>query len=309
MVALVSLGFFTLLACIITYFGYRMYARPGRIYEHLGDAALPALDKAGGDTVGLPVRVLQTIGQAVPGTPEDASIVRRDLIAAGYRSDSAVTIFFGIRVLACAALILVGIALRTYVISNFVLGIVVIVACGFAGWFGPSFVLESLAASRQDRLRKALPDALDLMVVCVEAGLGLDQAMQQVAKELALTHRELCEEFALVNLEIRAGKRRMEALRTLAERTGEAEIRKLVALLVQTDRFGTSIAESLRTHSEFMRTRRRQEAEERAGKVGVKLVFPIFFCILPSMLVVTAGPGILQVVKYLFPLMKGFHAP
>jgi tight adherence protein C len=110
----------------------------------------------------------------------------------------------------------------------------------------------------------------------------------------------------LVNLEMRAGKRRAEALHNLAERTGEDELSKLVSILIQADRFGTSIAESLRTHADFMRIRRRQQAEERAGKVGVKLVFPIFFCILPAMLIVTAGPGILQIVKYLFPMMKQF---
>jgi len=109
-----------------------------------------------------------------------------------------------------------------------------------------------------------------------------------------------------VNLEMRAGKRRSEALRNLAERTGESELQKLVAILVQTDRFGTSMGDSLRSHSEFLRVRRRQEAEERAGKVGVKLVFPIFFFILPAMLVVAAGPGLLQVFKYLFPMMKSF---
>jgi tight adherence protein C len=107
-----------------------------------------------------------------------------------------------------------------------------------------------------------------------------------------------------VTLEMRAGKRRSEALRNFAERTGESEFRKLVAILIQNDRFGTSMGESLRTHSDFMRTKRKQEAEERAGKVGVKLVFPIFFFILPSMLVVAAGPGILQIFKYLFPMMK-----
>ena len=150
-----------------------------------------------------------------------------------------------------------------------------------------------------------LPDALDLMVVSVEAGLGLDQSIQHVGRELFGTHPDISEEFQLVNLEIRAGKRRVEALRNLADRTGETELRKLVAMLIQTDRFGTSVADSLRTHSDFMRTRRRQEAEERAAKVGVKLVFPIFFLILPSMLVVAAGPGILQVFKYLFPMMRG----
>jgi tight adherence protein C len=114
----------------------------------------------------------------------------------------------------------------------------------------------------------------------------------------------LSDELTLVTLEMRAGKRRADALRNLSERTGEAELRKLVAILVQNDRFGTSMGESLRTHSDFMRTRRKQDAEERAGKVGVKLVFPIFFFILPSMLIVAAGPGILQIFKYLFPMMK-----
>jgi tight adherence protein C len=125
-----------------------------------------------------------------------------------------------------------------------------------------------------------------------------------VSRELEMSHPELSEEMALVIFEMRAGKRRAEALRNLAERTGEGEIRKLVAILVQNDRFGTSMGESLRTHSDFLRTKRRQEAEERAGKVGVKLVFPIFFFILPSMLIVAAGPGILQIFKYLFPMMK-----
>jgi tight adherence protein C len=114
----------------------------------------------------------------------------------------------------------------------------------------------------------------------------------------------LSEEISLVNLEMRAGKRRADALRNFAERTGEPEIRKLMAILIQNDRFGTSMGESLRNHSDFMRTRRRQEAEERAGKVGVKLVFPIFFCILPSIIIVAAGPALLQIFKYLFPMMK-----
>jgi tight adherence protein C len=164
--------------------------------------------------------------------------------------------------------------------------------------------LERRINKRRERLRLSLPDGLDLMVVSVEAGLGLDQAVQNVSRELTLAHPELSEELGLVTLEMRAGKRRAEALQNLAQRTGEPELRKLTSLLIQSDRFGTSMAEALRTHSEFMRTRRRQDAEERAAKVGVKLVFPIFFFILPSMLVVAAGPGLLQVFKYLFPMMK-----
>ena len=143
------------------------------------------------------------------------------------------------------------------------------------------------------------------MVVSVEAGLGLDQAVQNVGRELALAHPELSEELGLVTLEMRAGKRRAEALRNLAQRTGEPELRKLTALLIQSDRFGTSMAEALRTHSEFMRVRRRQDAEERAAKVGVKLVFPIFFFILPSMLVVAAGPGIVAGFQILVPHDEG----
>jgi tight adherence protein C len=168
----------------------------------------------------------------------------------------------------------------------------------------PKFFLEKRVAKRQEIVRLSLPDALDLLVVSVEAGLGLDQAIQHVARELAVSHPELSEDMALVTLEMRAGKRRSDALRNFAERNGEAEIQKLVAILIQNDRFGTSMGESLRQHSDFLRTRRRQEAEERAGKVGVKLVFPIFFFILPSMLIVAAGPGILQIFKYLFPMMK-----
>jgi tight adherence protein C len=168
-------------------------------------------------------------------------------------------------------------------------------------------LLERKVKSRQDVVRLSLPDALDLLVVSVEAGLGLDMAIQHVARELQVTHPILSEELLLVTLEMRAGKRRADALKNLAERTGEAEMRKLIAILVQSDRFGTSMGESLRAHSDFMRVRRRQEAEERAAKVGVKLVFPIFFCILPSMLIVAVGPGILQVFKGLFPMMKSFH--
>jgi tight adherence protein C len=143
-------------------------------------------------------------------------------------------------------------------------------------------------------------------VVSVEAGLGLDQAIQHVARELGTSHPQLSEELTLVTLEMRAGKRRSDALRHFAERTGEDEIRKLIAILVQNDRFGTSMGESLRAHSDYMRTRRRQEAEERAAKVGVKLVFPIFFFIMPSMVIVTAGPGLLHVFKDLFPMMQNF---
>src|SRR6266404_4743457 len=310
MAILIAVVLFTILMAAISYFGYRRYARPGRVYEQLGGQAtfaMPSLDRLSETEPGLAVWVMEQIGEKVPVSPEDATAIRKDLIAAGLRGERALPIYLGTRVLACVVLVLLALLFRSTITSNPILAIVIPVAAGFLGYFGPSFYLDHLISSRQERIRLSLPDALDLMVVSVEAGLGLDQAIQYVGRELAETHPDLSEEFTLVNLEIRAGKRRTDALRNLAERTGESELRKLVAILVQTDRFGTSIAESLRTHSDFMRTRRRQEAEERAGKVGVKLVFPIFFLILPSIMVVAAGPGLLQVFKYLFPMMNQFR--
>src|SRR5579859_5461791 len=312
MAIIISIVLFSLLMAAISYYGYRSYARPGRFYERLGG---PVLDVEGGvaaagslshtPEVGWVVRVIQQVGEKVPISPDDAGAVRRDLIMAGYRSDTAIKVFSGIKLTLCVLLVICAFALKSE-IANPVLRIVAIAFAGFMGFYLPGFVLDKKIAKRQETIRLSLPDALDMLVVSVEAGLGLDQALQHVGRELQLTHKELSEELSLVNLEMRAGKRRSEALRNLAERTGEPELQKLVAVLVQTDRFGTSIGDSLRAHSDFLRVKRRQEAEERAGKVGVKLVFPIFFFILPAMLVVAAGPGLLQVFKYLFPMMNSF---
>jgi tight adherence protein C len=311
MAILLAFSLFVVLMAAISYFGYRRYARPARVYEQLGGQAtfaMPAMDKLGGeDEPGLVVWTMEQIGEKVPIDPQDASLIRLDLIAAGYRTERALAIYLGSRVVSCLGLLALALLFDTTITSNPVLLVVIPIAAAFAGYFGPSFYLDHLVSARQERIRLSLPDALDLMVVAVEAGLGLDQAVQYVGRQLAPTHPDISEEFELVNLEIRAGKRRVEALRNLSTRTGESELRKLVAILIQTDRFGTSIGESLRTHADFLRTRRRQEAEERAGKIGVKLVFPIFFLILPSMLVVAAGPGLLQVFKYLFPMMRQFQ--
>ena len=308
MAAFISFALFALLMGAISIYGYRRYARPGRVYEQLGGPAAvsnPVIDKISDDEPGLTVTVIEEIGKNVPIAPEDAALSRRELIAAGYRNDNALPIFYGLKIIFCATVVVLALMFRGN-ISNTILGIVLVATAGFLGYFGPNFYLDHLVDQRRESLRMALPDALDLMVISVEAGLALDQAIQYVARELGITHPVLAEELGLLNLEIRAGKRRADALRNLADRTGESELRKLVAILIQTDKFGTSMADSLRTHSDFMRVRRRQEAEERAGKVGVKLVFPIFFFILPSMLLVAAGPGLLQVFKYLFPLMRQF---
>jgi tight adherence protein C len=306
---LIPIGFFLLLTAAIWYVGYRHYVRPARYYEQIGTAIVSPSGQSGagfalGD--GVLVRTIRQVGQQIPVSPADVAVTRRYLIAAGFRSDEAIQTLYGIKML--SAILFFGLAwvFRDALPFSTLFRWVVVLAGAGAGYALPNFVLEHLVSKRQEELKFALPDALDLMVVCVEAGLGLDQAILKVSEELRATHKEIAEEFGLVTLEMQAGKSRSESLRNLAERTGETELRKLIAILIQTDRFGTSMGESLRTHSDFMRVRRRQEAEERANKVGVKLVFPIFFCILPAMLVVVAGPGILQIMKHLFPMMRQF---
>jgi tight adherence protein C len=169
------------------------------------------------------------------------------------------------------------------------------------GFFLPRFILKRKIRTRQHRITLALPDALDLTVICVEAGLALDQAMMRVGEDLHHAHPELSDEFHLVNLEMRAGKPRSEALRNLAARTGVDDLRALVATLVQTDRFGTSVAQALRVHSDSLRTERRQRAEEAAAKTTIKMVIPLVLFVLPSIIFVTLGPAIIQLVRTLSP--------
>ena len=307
--ALFSICAFAMLMLLLSWVGYRLIYKPGRFMRQLGQPVISdpkrnIIDDGGEPEPSALVSLLHHIGSRVPSSDQEVGNLKMDLMRAGFRGENALPVFYGLRIVATLMMLFFCIMLESKMPPNAVMKIGLMASGVGAGWVLPRFVLEKKVAKRQEILRLSLPDALDLMVVSIEAGLGLDQAIQHVAKELAPSHPQLSEEMSLVTLEMRAGKRRSDALRNFAERTGEAEFRKLVAILIQNDRFGTSMGESLRTHSDFMRTRRRQDAEERAGKVGVKLVFPIFFFILPSMLVVAAGPGILQIFKYLFPMMK-----
>jgi tight adherence protein C len=160
----------------------------------------------------------------------------------------------------------------------------------------PNFVLEKIKQNRLKKLRNGFPDALDLLVVCVEAGLGLGAAIDRVARDLDVSHTELAEEMRLVNVEMRAGVERPVALKNLADRSGLADIRGLVGLLVQTMRFGTSIADALRVYSEEFRDKRMQKAEEQAAKIGTKLIFPLVTCLFPSFFIVAVGPAVLRMI-------------
>jgi len=306
---LFSICAFLMILIVITGIAYRILYKPGRFLKQLGNPVITEqrhqiIDNDSEPQASTIVTVLHQIGSKVPSSEAEIATLRTNLIRGGFRSENAVPVFFGLRIVATLGMLFLVILMEPKMPPNPMMKMALMVSGCSAGWILPRFILEKRVAKRQEILRLSLPDALDLLVVSVEAGLGLDQAISHVAKELQVSHPQLSEEMSLVMLEMRAGKRRSDALRNFAERTGEDEIRKLVAILIQNDRFGTSMGESLRTHSDFMRIARRQEAEERAGKVGVKLVFPIFFFILPSMLIVAAGPGILQIFKYLFPMMK-----
>jgi tight adherence protein C len=304
---LVSLALFAALMTGISFFGYRRYVRPARVHTQLGAPVITASTRLELSTprANAPVAALNRLGAMLPTGKKDA-VTKQLLIMAGYRSAHALQVFYGARLVAVTVGFLLALVLHAGS-SNPLMHILLLVAGAGIGWRIPGFLLKKKVASRQERVRLSLPDALDLIIVAVEAGLGLDQAIQYVAVELHNSHPELCDELQLLGLEMRAGLRRADALRLFAERTGEEEVQRLVAILVQNDRFGTSMGDSLRTHSQYLRTRRKQNAEERAAKVGVKLVFPIFIFIMPSMMIVAAGPGLLQVFKYLFPMMKQIH--
>jgi tight adherence protein C len=221
------------------------------------------------------------------------------LTEAGFRNPNAAAVYRGARLAlplgaGGAALLLLPIvgmpAAGTFIASLWM---------AVFGWIAPAFFVGRRVKSRQRELQRALPDALDLMVVCVEAGLGLNQAMMRVSQEIRHVSTAIGDELGLVNLEIRAGVPRQDALRNLGTRTGVAELRSLAAMLIQTDRFGTSIAHAMRIHAETLRTKRRQKAEEAAAKTTVKLVFPLVLFIFPAMFVVLLGPALIQISKVL----------
>ncbi|MGC4049337.1 MAG: type II secretion system F family protein [Paludibaculum sp.] len=226
-------------------------------------------------------------------------------MAAGYYADSALAVYQALRIIVTLTFIIAAVVLTNFMAWRMIFIYASWLAAGVIGFLACGLGLEAAMNSHQENLRIALPDTLDLLVVCVEAGLGLDQAVKKVADELSLTHPALCRELSLVSLEMRTGVKRADAMRNMADRTMEPEVRKFVAIMIQTDRFGTSIADSLRAHAEFMRIRRRQLIEEAANKLGVKLTVIVFFFILPAIMVIAGGPAFLTIAKDLLPMLRG----
>ncbi len=302
MPVIIAVSMFTLLLGSIGAVGYFYYVRPSRMLEQLSEVSQKRAHVAGKKQEAFNfAKALKQLGELLPVSPQDAKVVKHNMLAAGIRSENATQIYYGVKILLSVLGLIGALTGRAHLADGMAKTMLPVAGCGL-GFIIPGFLLGKIIKRRNETIRLALPDVLDLLVVCTEAGCGLDQAIVNVSRELKLVHPAMSEELSIVNMEIMAGTSRAEALRHLAKRCGEDEIRKLVALLVQTDRFGTSISDSLRTQSDYLRIRRRQEAEERAGKVGVKLVFPIFFFCLPSLLVVTAGPGVLSLIHDLSSL-------
>jgi len=237
------------------------------------------------------------LGMRIQRYERDWTPTRHRLIQAGYRQPSALAVFLGIRVGGAVALYVYGVLGGAAIDLPGSLAIVLGIVGGVAGWTVPNFLLSARITRRQKGLQKALPDAVDLLVICVEAGLGLNQAFQRVAVEMRHLNELLTMEIAQMNMEVRAGTPRDQALMDLADRTGLADIRSLSTMLIQTERFGTSIAHSLRIHSETMRTKRQQRAEEAAAKTTIKMVFPLAICIFPALFVVVLGPALIMMFQ------------
>ncbi len=247
----------------------------------------------------VPSRTAQRIKSILPLSPKQISRLRRRLVKAGYHGLRPALVYTSAQ-LVCL-LVFGGVAWWLLPAGT---GWILAVIAAAVGYMLPTLVLDHKIKIRQKMIQNGLPDALDLFIVCLEAGSSLDQAIIKASNELEVAHPALTEELRMLTTETRAGKPRLEAFRNFSARTGVDDVRALVSMLTQTDKFGTSVAQALRTHAETSRTKRRQRAEERAAKIGVKLVFPLVFCLFPAFYVVTLGPAVVKFVRVFFGEMQ-----
>lgn len=247
---------------------------------------------------------LEKIGSVLPETGVSHPKLRKKLAAAGHRDSDALLAFFGTKALSCVLVALLFLAIAVFMDAPLLSSVFFSAAGAGLGYFLPDRALQWKADRRRSRLRAALPSAIDLLVLSLEAGQGMDSALLDTSRELKRIYPDLSEEFQFACLEMRAGQSRAEVFNNLATRTGETEVRKLTTLLLDGDRFGTALGPALKTHARYLRTRRRQAAQEQARKTTVKLVFPVFFLIFPSVLVVTLGPAVLRLAVGMSQLMN-----
>jgi len=287
---------------------YWLFMRP----QSAATERLKRLSNVSGNTASVPVsldeehagekiaeRIATPLNRLVPASAAEVQKLQKKLMQAGFRSNHAPVIYRMIQLLSMATLPTL-VALTCAILARPLSSALFWILIGFVvGFFAPRYLLGRMIRSRQLRIRWGLADALDLMVISIEAGLGLNAAMLKVSSELKKAHPDVSEEFELANLEIRVGRERDEALRNLAERTGVDDLRSLVAMLIQTDRFGTSIAKAIRVFSDSLRTKRRQRAEQAAQKAAVKLLFPLACFLFPTLFIAILGPALLQLMDTL----------
>jgi tight adherence protein C len=240
-----------------------------------------------------------------PKTEADVGKLRAKLNYAGFRGEAAPSIFLGLKTVCLVVGFLAGGGTMFFTKGATQEAIMYTVGIAGVSFYLPDIILHFFKKSRQDNIFFGLPDALDLMVVCVEAGLGLDQAMRKVSEEMKKTYAVIAEEFGLCNLQLQMGRARNEVLHELGARTGVDDLKALAAILIQADKFGTSVAQALRVQSDSMRTRRRQMAEEKAAKTAVKLIFPLVLFIFPAIFIVLVGPAAITMINEMFPAMSG----
>jgi tight adherence protein C len=253
------------------------------------------------------LRMVGSLGDRIkPKDEGELSHLRKTFLRAGYRGENLTVIFFGVKALLAIFLAAGFFVSRFFILKTLAPLHIMLFSVLFAliGFYLPSLWLRARIARRKEEILKGFPDALDLMVVCVEAGVGLDAAINRVGEELRLRSKVLADEFRILSLELRAGKSRQDALRNLALRADLEDVSSWATLLIQTDKFGTSVAQALRVHSDSMRTKRRQRAEELAGKMAVKLLFPLILFIFPALFVVILGPAAIRLLRVMIPLLN-----
>jgi len=301
---LTTLTLLTVAAALLQY-RFRSRRVVERLHQVVGEHEAPTANPEWTDTsVPVLLRPIALLGWLMPGMVHSETL-RWELARAGHRNTNARGLYAGARVLSTAAIGLLGFAVSSALHLASIEVIAFSVAGVLVGFYLPAIVLRVVQARRQEEITLALPDALDLLVICVEAGQGLNAAILKVSRECQFQSQALSDELRASNNEMLAGVTRTQALRNLALRTGVDDVRALVAVMIQSDRFGTSIAQALRVHAQSLRTRRRQRAEEKARKTPVKLVFPLVFCIFPELLVIILAPGMLSLYQALSDVGQG----
>ncbi len=282
---------------------------PSRVQQRVAQtqAAVSGRDTGGHWTAGLAAAVKPLARLSLPAEGWKGSAMRLRFINAGWRGTSAPVIFFGIKTMlaVCLPLLVLLSGGEPLLASGSARILLILLAMAAVGYYLPNLVLRHVIEVRQREIFESFPDALDLLIICVEAGLSLDQALAKVAAEINIKSKVLAQELQLVQVELRSGFSKEAALRHLALRTGVEDIDLLVAMLIQADRFGTSIGDSLRVHADNLRTKRRQRAEEAAAKIAVKLLLPLIFMIFPTLMLVLMGPAMIQIYRVLLPTMSG----